>query len=283
MPLNYERVLVTPVLAEKWLNMNHPSNRRKRPQKIEAYAHDMRGGAWNSDSGETIKFASVDEIEWLIDGQNRLSAVIEADTAIEFDVVHGLSQDTIGILDSGVARTAGDTLRIRGAVEVYRIASIVRWAIGWDEKNYVLQSRRDFTPATHSDILQRYKLESHLFDAAADRARDCQRAGLGTGTPPGMAFYLFSKIDMTDAHNFFDRYVSGTNLSEGDPILTLRNRVIRGTRRSVDENNRGESITRVEHLAMFIRAWNHYRNDKPLYKMMSSRGLLTNVNFPQPK
>ncbi len=87
--IKYERTIVTPALARKWLELNAENNRLPRPRKIQAYARDMASGNWNSDSGETIKF---DKNGILVDGQNRLQAVLLADMSIAMDVVTGLPE-----------------------------------------------------------------------------------------------------------------------------------------------------------------------------------------------
>jgi len=43
-------------------------------------------------------------------------------------------------------------------------------------------------------------------------------------------------------------------------------------------------LTRPEQLALFIRAWNHFRDDNPVDRLQLVRsGDLDNSNFPQPK
>ncbi len=76
------------------------------------------------------------------------------------------------------------------------------------------------------------------------------------------------------AHQFFDQYISGANLPDRSAVLTLRNRMAR---------IRLDRISRPEQLALFIRAWNAFREGKPLSQIIIAKGDLTNLNFPQPK
>lgn len=272
MAVRYERVTVTPVQAKKWLGMNAEHNRAPRDRKIQAYARDMLSGNWNSDSGETIKF---DQKDTLIDGQNRLRAVVAAGIPVEFDVAYGLPSAAMLVIDSGISRTGADALRISGARSVARAAAIVRWSIFWDAGAFMGNATFKMAAPTNSEIFSRYEADAGLFDSAAARATDCQNRGLGQGAPVGTAHYLFSRIDLEDTHRFFDQYISGANLSNAAPALTLRNRMAKV---------RMERITRSEQLALFVRAWNAFRANEPLARVIvSNKGDLSNANFPQPK
>jgi hypothetical protein len=69
--------------------------------------------------------------------------------------------------------------------------------------------------------------------------------------------------------------ITGANLPELHPVLTLRNRLMR---------TKLDRITRAEQLALTIRAWNALRaGQTPRNLIISRTGELTNANFPQPK
>lgn len=269
MSITYERITVTPALARKWLAQNAENNRRIKAVKIASYARDMASGQWNENTGETIKF---DVNDTLIDGQNRLHAVIEADTPIAFDVAHGLPTAAMLVLDSGASRIGADALKIAGATDRQRTSGIVRWSILWDAKIYTGKGGK-LNP-TNTEIVSRYLSDPGRYNAAASRATDCQNRGIGSGRPAGVAYWLFSRIDQEDAHKFFDQYVSGANLVPNSGVLLLRNRAAR---------IRPDRITSAEQLALFIRAWNMFRKEQTATQLIISRGELTNTNFPQPK
>lgn len=268
MPVTYERVLVTPALAKKWLATNEENYRRPKTAKIPAYARDILAGSWDSDTGETIKF-------WdgkMIDGQNRMFAVIEAGVPVWFDVAYTTSDRAALVIDTGASRSAGDALRHEGVKEVMRASSVVRWTIFWDAKIYLGHGGR-LNP-THSEVVSRLRSERGLYNAATSRGTDAQKAGLGNGSAAGVAFYLFSHIDQDQAHTFFDQVIGGEHLTKGCGPLLLRNRF---TRIHLDR------ITRSEQLALYVRAWNAFREDRTLKSLVIVSGKLTNANFPQPR
>lgn len=267
--ISYRRELITPQRARVLLDANAENNRNPKTSKIPAYARDMVTGNWHADTGETIK-VSVDGR--VLDGQNRLLAVIMAATPIYFDVAYDVPTSAMQVIDTGASRTAGDVLRIAGAADRMRAASIVRWSIMWDAKIFVGKGG-GLNPTT-SEISARYLAERAAYDAASKRATDCQTRGLGTGSPSGVAHYLFWRIDQEQTHQFYDQYVSGANLPNKSAVLALRNRMARV---------RTDRINRSEQLALFVRAWNAFRAGKALESMIISKGELTNTNFPQPR
>jgi hypothetical protein len=269
--MRYERVLVTPALAEKWLGQNAENQRNEKRSKIPMYARDMASGRWNSDTGETIKFSTANV---LIDGQNRLQAVILAGTAIEFDVAFDVPKEAMLVIDSGASRTAADALKVAGASSRFTAGALVRWVICWDARNFMAARGQNVAP-TISEIWDRYQVEPAVFDAAATRAADCRQRGVGTASPLGTGFYLAHRIDPESAHQFFDHLITGADLPEGHPVLTLRNRLVR---------SKLDRLKVEEQLAMFVRAWNAYRAGNTLDRIFASnRGPLSNGNFPQPK
>jgi hypothetical protein len=264
------RELITPQRARELLAHNADNNRNPKKGKIAMYARDMAAGSWNSNTGETIK---VDVKGDLIDGQNRMFAVIESGKDIFFDVAYDVPTDAMQVIDTGATRGAADTLKILGAHDRTSSSAIVRWSIMWDVQLYTGHGG-SFAP-TVSEVVARFLAEPEAYTAAAKRGKDCQNRGLGAGAAAGTAHYLFSRIDGEQAHQFFDHYVSGANLPDRHPCLTLRAKM---ARRRVDR------VTRPEELALFVRAWNAFRLGEGLDRMMIVRqGKLTNLNFPQPK
>lgn len=71
-------VEVTPLQAAQWLEKNHPQNRPVAWRRVDAFANDMRAGAWKL----THQGICFDANGYLIDGQHRLQAVVLAQVTI---------------------------------------------------------------------------------------------------------------------------------------------------------------------------------------------------------
>lgn len=107
-PITFKEVLITPGEASQLLQLNIENNRNIKPQKVKQYADDIVNGRWIPESGETLKLNKQGK---LIDGQNRLRAVIEAGVPVTMWIASNCSDDAFAVLDEG-QRTAADTFKI---------------------------------------------------------------------------------------------------------------------------------------------------------------------------
>jgi len=259
---------VTPSVARQWLDRLADNQRKQKPSVIERYARDMRNGTFLT-TGDPIRF------DWngrLIDGQQRLNAIIISGVPVMLLVVRGVDPEAMVVIDIGAQRTFADSLKITGTLRTSHVGAIVRRVIGWERGNYTGNtSSAELTP-TRPELMAFYRDHMAAFDAAAHRGKDVANQKLGNATASGTAFYLFARLDVDAAHTFVERVIQGTNLHYGDPALTLSRKLAR------------REWNTPEQLAGWIRAWNAFRIDATLTKIpLTARGELTNQNFPQPK
>ena len=101
--------LITPEIAAEMLTHNI-RNRRLKKGRIPAYVRDIIAMRCRA-NGESIVF---DEDGVLVDGQNRLYAILSSGIAVPFLVVRGIPKSEAKIYNRGVIRTAWDTAVISG-------------------------------------------------------------------------------------------------------------------------------------------------------------------------
>lgn len=106
----YENTLVTPNVAKSMLLKNHPRNRKVIQADVDKYARDMERGLWRQ-TAEPIKF---DTSGYLVDGQNRLLAVIKSGASVKMTIAYGVDPDSIIVIDSGRGRSTTDRKVIGG-------------------------------------------------------------------------------------------------------------------------------------------------------------------------
>ena len=117
---------ISPATAERYLSFN-TANRTQAASRILSYANQMAGGKW-VDNGETIKF---DQDGTLIDGQNRLLAIIRAGKenpgfeGVEMLVVRGLPPVAKDTVDQGKPRSMGDLFKMNGVPNASKVSSTV--------------------------------------------------------------------------------------------------------------------------------------------------------------
>ena len=96
--------------ALEYLDKNFKFNRAITRRSIENYANQMRNGDWVL-SWDAIAFNTKGE---LINGQHRLSGLIEANTSCEFFVIRDLPHKTAQYSDNGRKRTQSERITIAG-------------------------------------------------------------------------------------------------------------------------------------------------------------------------
>ena len=100
--------MITPVLAQKYLSQNASENRAKKMVHIDRYARDMRAGQWMI----THQGIAFDKDGVLLDGQQRLNAVIKSGVPVPMLVIRGLDHNVIRVMDQGVSRTLNDAMKM---------------------------------------------------------------------------------------------------------------------------------------------------------------------------
>lgn len=262
-----ELVMVTPEVAHDWLGYN-THNRKLRDRVVNAYASDMKAGAWQW-NGESIKFAKDGT---LLDGQHRLAAVTVAEVSVPLLVVRGLSTETQDTVDGGAKRKFSDVLALRGEKFPVSLAAIVRRVYLWEAG--VRKSGSALAP-TNAQLLQTIEKYPEIRDIPAVAEHIARGCGLPSSVC-GLGMWLFTRIDTGDADFFFNRLHDGQNLAKGDPIYELRKAVEQS--RSV----RGER-SQTYLTAILIKAWNAYREGRNVGQLRFAPGGANPERFPEPR
>lgn len=248
-----ETITVTPGLAAELLRRN-PDNRGLKTTKIAHFAADMRAGRWAL-NGETLKI-SKDGL--LNDGQNRLTALIEANEVLPFLFVFGVERDSRRTLDQGTARSAGDYLQMGGCSYAKNAATTAKYVMAFersDGRNLV--PRKDITNA---EVVARVEADEKIIEAAAYAHRHYKSyRHLVSHSMIATAFYLFADICPADAEEYLDQVCLGENIKRGDPAFAVREALAR------------ERLYRDEALEIIFQGWNRFRSDQPL-KLAKSSG-----------
>jgi hypothetical protein len=249
--IHVELVDIDPEMAERLLITN-AGNRVIRARAVKQLAETMRSGLWRL-TGEGIKF---DRKGNLIDGQHRLMAVIQAGVPVKFHVFHGLARDIYRHLDTGVARSYTDVLKIDQERHAGALAAAATWV------RYYLKS---FTGPR--------KLSHEMGDRVLDdhpRLREFADYRTKSGLlQPGMAVafrYLCALKDEDLAARFFQELADGTARSD-TPVYTLRERLIREK-----ASGRKRTLTPDAVASCVIKAWNATVTGEPLTTLKWTRG-----------
>lgn len=235
---------VTPEIAKEWLKKAEDDpNRPPNPRTIRNYARDMAAGAWLLDGG-AIKFGTNGA---LLDGKQRMKAVIDSGATITTCVMRGLDPPSQSVMDTGRKRSAADDLAIRGETNTTMLAAVVKLSLGVDTgaaDPYRIEP-------THTEI--RNHLEAHPnIRAACDFIRPLSRKTDCPATVAAYTYYVMAEIDVFEAANFWIALAEKIDLKAGDPVLALSNRFA--------EIRRGrQTLPKPVYMSLIYRAWNARR------------------------
>lgn len=272
MGLEYETVVVTPEVAEEWLE-TMGVNRKLSESNLDAITQAMREDRWHDD-GTPIRFNTRGE---MIDGQHRCMAISVTGKKQILLVVRGVEPKAMTTLDTGKSRSRADVLSIYdpSLVSLTTLAGVVTIIIRW---NRGIRSNAMRNAYVSNDEFIEYFAANRdaLIEAATVGRRESAHHRGVTSQAVGLCAWLFARIDKEDAEYFWLRLRDGAGLEKGDPILALRNFFIREAANS-RQNLRADIAA-----ALIIKAWNAYREGRSMELLRFKVGGAKPERYPDP-
>lgn len=251
-----KRVLIEPSLANEILNERNTSNRKLLPSRVERWREVMRNGLWVY-THQGIAF-SVDGV--LLDGQHRLAAAAQEGFTLDINASVGMDHDIFTKVDTGIIRSAAEAAYLAGktdfantysgAARLVRIYK-TRGPAGFLGLKNIRFSNDQIVSAIqmYGDALDTAVVQAHAWKATRTAPKI---------SPIALAAAIFlindhcnedSKAVMED---FFDGFVHGTQLLDGDPRLALRNFFANAA------SSARYVLTVPTALAVVIKCWNDF-------------------------
>ena len=216
----------------------------------------MIAGLWNEETGESIKIASDGTV---LDGQQRLQAIIKSGMSLAFLIVEDLNKEVFSVLDSGIKRTPGDTFHCAGISNSTNLAAGIKRYLILKGGRIVDDniSQRGFST---KELLTIYYQRKQYWNAAANMSQVWyDRCGGILSKAPLLGFYsYFYDIDEDDAFTFMEKFANGVNLSSNNPIKLLRDKLF------MAKINTRFSMSGYVFTALIIKAWNYYRKGEEI-------------------
>jgi hypothetical protein len=218
---------VTPDRARKWLEATEGFRQRNLSEhRVNRLTHAIRSGQWQV-THQGIAIGPSGEV---LDGQHRLTAIILADVPVEVVVAWDADPATFDVIDTGTARTMGDSLRIAGYTNTNHLAAIVRTKLTYDS---IAGSRAENWRGAHAevttaDVLE--YLEERREEVLASLAigarvsRSLARQGLTSTIGTAALMFKTWPTDLGEdgQAEFWERLGDGVLLGPTSPILALR-------------------------------------------------------------
>jgi hypothetical protein len=266
---NFETI--SPEKAERLLLTNR-SNRNINDSHVRTIVSSMKRGEFKT-TGDSIKISKSGK---LLDGQHRLTAIVQTGISLKLNVVRGLEEDSFKYMDIGKGRTASDILHIEGVSNSSKIAAISKFVMNFQKGYYQrLANKHDGTgntKLTNADISDFTRKHIDSLHESCKVGYKASKTKLATGTDLSGLHYVLKKISKEEADTFIQSIGDGLNLTKGSPIHILRERLL-----SNSQSKR--KMLAYEKLAIIIKTWNYYRTNKRV-----SRVLFDTVReeFPKP-
>jgi hypothetical protein len=210
---------ISPRKARSLLS-NNGRNRNLRMPRVRELSGAMQRGEWEL-NGETVKVA---DDGTLLDGQHRLEAILHSGVTIQSVVVRGLPTTAQDTVDTGRRRRLADVLSLEGYPDANALAAALNVL-----HRYRNDQRIDYSRSTAPTPQQALTLLA-VCEGLLESVRIARQVTKKIGGPIGVfaaLHYEFGRVDRAAADEFFERLDDGVRLSRSDPVLHLRNYVIR--------------------------------------------------------
>lgn len=265
--------LITPEYASELLKGN-THNRKSNEKQIKKLAELHATEHWVQ-TGDPIRLTH-DGI--VVDGQHRLLAIVKSGIPQFYFIMRGVELTAQEVIDTGSRRTLFAMLNTRKEKNSAELGSVIKNIYAWEVLGYRSAEGQE---AISIPILLKYFDENaeHIRKVTSQSKRVTGKISGGiAGT--ALAVHLLSGIDTEDADHFWDRLISDLGHSEGDPITTLRQSLLRD--RELAVRTRASHRGQTWRLAVIIKAWNAYRRGEKISRLQYNPGGARPEKLPEP-
>ncbi|WP_120009733.1 ParB/RepB/Spo0J family partition protein [Teichococcus vastitatis] len=237
---------ITPATAEAYL-MHNTRNRKIVSAHVDAIARDIRAGNWMMNA-QPICFSRSGR---LLNGQHRLSAVIQAGEAIEVPVMRSLPEEAYDTYDIHAKRgpQLGVAFDSFGDKPLIAAAAVLLW-------------KRELKPAgirnakpTPAEVMRIVEQHPRLLEM---RTFGRKMIEFGRGSVLAYAAYCIVRDNPELGQVFLDRFETGADLPRGHLILELRRRM---------QSLRRERASQDEQLRELLSAWARFKEKPDLERL----------------
>lgn len=266
---------IDPTQAAELLKKN-THNRRASKAQVNSLAEAMKNNLWVFD-GAPIR---IDINGTILDGQHRLQAVIQSKTVQEFLIVRGLQPESQYVMDTGMKRSLSGALSLEKYTNPNYLAAVgvaaFKWEVGFRGGSLTNGGFGGTAAPTLPTLLGFVTDRKEEFYAAISRGQKIAHTLKVIPRVATFTAWQFAQIDPEDADVFFASLASGANLAEGDPILVLRQRLLKISA------ERSQKTDPAVVLALITKAWNFWRDGATISHLKWSPGGAKKEPFPEP-
>lgn len=237
---------VSPETAEAYLAHN-TRNRKIVAAHVDAIARDIRAGNWMMNA-QPICFSRSGR---LLNGQHRLSAVIQAGEAIEVPVMRGLPEEAYATYDIHAKKgpQLGAAFDSFGDRPLVAAAAVLLW------KHELKPAGTRNAKPTPSEVMRIVEQHPRLLEM---RTFGRKMLEFGRSSVLAYAAYCIERDDPELGRVFLERFETGADLPRGHLILELRKRM---------QILRRERTGQEEQLREVMAAWARFKENPDLDRL----------------
>ena len=253
MPLTGTKTItITPDLASTWLGWNDKNRNISQPQ-VRRLVSEMRNGNWRL-NGQCLIMSDCGR---LLDGQHRLTAIVEYGSPVTTDVRFGIDPDNFSTIDEGKKRNPGDVFKISGYSDANNLAAACRIVMAYDSgkaqpsgganevpTNTVLLDWAGKNPTIEEDL----SVGRSLYGASDNMILSRSKIAA--------YIHITKRLDEGAALKFFSQLTTGIGLVNSGPVHMLRRRLLKS------KLDKMHSIPAAIELGLVVRSWNAWREGK---------------------
>lgn len=217
-PWEMALVVVTPALAQRWLEEQNDNNRTISKPHVDRLAEGLRSGTFQT-TPQGISFTPEGK---LLDGQHRLKAIVKTGLSLQMAVFFGVSARSFVVFDSTQkGRTLADVVRIAGISQANTpgVGNAYRVLQNWEAHRMNTGAKGVMSSDQLVEVHDAHPGIVPLVPAAQKIARETK---LGAAAVT-VAMYLAERDRPdVDSQPFWDSLLTGADLKLTDPILALR-------------------------------------------------------------
>jgi len=251
--MQFEIRTITPADA-KLLLASNAGNRRLNQTHVAFFEAQLK----RNEMQLTHQGIAISSSGRLLDGQHRLTAIVNTGISSDMLVVTGMADESFSVLDTGSTRSAGDVLSITGAENTTTAAAAIRLFILYDNAPHMYWSGHLIAKLISSfAIKNEYDSNQLSWAKACNIGSSNALAKVIIPGPSACLAYLAIKnanYSFDYVNRFFAKLRAGSDLSAGDPILAYRNRIL-----TMQTGSWGQT-----RLADYIKLFNAYSCGKKL-------------------
>lgn len=277
--VEFGMVVIDPQQAETLLTLNIKNNRNIKSKKVMQYADDILNNRWIDDSGEVIKFNTKGE---LIDGQNRLKAVITANMPVKMWVAKNCSDKSFMVIDAG-NRTITDTFKINNVPFHNLAAAITRglFVFKYNKENNLKTSvqfsgQKYHIPASSQKLYEYYLEKQNIIETTIDLTREIiyNRDRTKLISPSNLfllsAILIDGGVDFLKLTTYLNQFCFGVNASPA--VAAARDYFM-------EQKTKRNIIPIASQIEVLYKSWNNYLSNQTRYQKIKIDNQIPNLNL----